>query len=97
MVYASFGWYPILRPHIARISPPPLQLLVKILLCTAICLVLYGILLRIMGLTADLLEAAPIFNLVLLTLGVLNFLVMDLALNRLTVLWHVKLRKRFFR
>ena len=97
MVYAGFGWYPILRPRIDRISSRFLRFLVQIVLCTAVVLVLYGILLRFLGLTTDLLEATPLFNLVLLVLGNLTFLAMDQALGRLTLLWHKKLRKRFFR
>lgn len=97
MVYAAFGWYPILRPHIARISSRFLRTLVQLGICTVVILALYGVLLRFLGLTTDLLEAAPLFNLALLVLGELTFLVMDLALDRLTFLWRRKLRKRFFR
>ena len=41
--------------------------------------------------------AAPLFNLVLLVLGNVTFLLLDLALERLSALWRRKLRKRFFR
>ena len=71
------------------------QAAVKLLLCTAEILVLYGLLLRFLGMTADLLDAAPVFNLMLLALGNVTFLLTDLALSRLTVLWHRKLRKKF--
>ena len=72
------------------------RLLVKLVLCTAVVLLLYGVLLRLLGMTADLLGASTLFNLVLLALGDATFLLMDLALERLTGLWHRKLRKRFF-
>ena len=97
MVYVGFGWYPLLRPHIARISSRFLRSLVQIALCTAVILILYGILLRFLGLTADLLEATPLFNMALLMLGNLTFLVMDLALARLTFVWRKKVRRWFFR
>lgn len=96
LVYAAFGWYPVLRPHIARLPSPLLRTAVRILLCTGLILLLYGVLLRLFGMTADLLEATPLFTLVLLALGNITFLVTDLALARITVLWHRKLSKRFF-
>ena len=97
LVFAAFGWYPILRPRIARIPSRLLRLVLKIGICTAVILVLYGVLLRFLGLTADLMDAAPLFNLVLLVLGNVTFLLLDLALERLSALWRRKLRKRFFR
>ena len=97
LVYAAFGWYPALRPKLNRIPSRLLRLIAKILLCTAVILLLYGVLLRLLGMTADLVGAAPLFNLLLLALGVVTFLLTDLALERLTLLWRKKLRKRFFR
>lgn len=97
LVFAAFGWYPILRPRLYRALHSRLpRLLVKLVLCTAVVLLLYGVLLRLLGMTADLLGASTLFNLVLLALGDATFLLMDLALERLTGLWHRKLRKRFF-
>ena len=96
MVYAAFGWYPILRPSLNRIAARPVRLAVKIILCTAVILLLYGVLLRALGMTADLIGAAPLFNLLLLVLGIFTFLMMDLALDRLTFLWCKNFRKRFF-
>lgn len=96
-VYAGFGWYPVVRPRIARLPSQALRAVVRIALCTAVVLVLYGVLLRSLGMTADLLESTPAFNLLLLVLGNVVFLLLDAALARLTGLWHRKLRKRFFR
>ena len=97
LVYAAFGWYPILRPKLNRIPSRLLRPLVKILLSAAVILLLYGVLLRLLGMTADLMGSTPLFNLLLLVLGVLTFLLTDLALERLTFLWHKKFKKRFFR
>ena len=71
--------------------------MVKLAVCNTIIAVLYGLILRLMGLTADLLDASHLMNLLLLLLANVTFLVMDRALERLTFLWHRKLRKRFFR
>lgn len=96
MVYGAFGWYPVLRPRIAGLPSRMLRVAARLALCTGVCLLLYGGVLRLLGMTADLIEATPLFNLALLALGNLTFLVMDLALERLTAVWHHKLRKRFF-
>lgn len=97
LVYTAFGWYPVLRPKLNRIPSRLLRPAVKILLCTAVILLLYGVLLRLLGMTADLAGAAPLFNLLLLILGVCTFMLTDLALERLTFLWRKKFRNRFFR
>ena len=96
-VYAAFGWYPTVRKRIARLPSRVLRFIVRTALCTTVIMTLYGLLLRGLGLTADLQEAALPFNLLLLVLGNLVFLLMDTALARLTALWHHKLRRRFFR
>ena len=96
LVYAAFGWYPILRPRIACLPSCLLRLAVKLLLCTAVILVLYGLVLRLLGLAGDLAGASRMCSLALLVLGNLTFLLLDQALGRLSVLWRRKLRKRFF-
>ena len=97
LVFAFFGWYPLLRPRLSRIPSRPVRLLVKLAVCNGIIAVLYGLVLRLMGLTADLLDASRWMKLLLLLLANVTFLVMDRALERLTVLWRRKLRKQFFR
>ena len=97
LVYAAFGWYPLLRPHLDRIPVRPVRLCVKACLFAAVILLLYGVLLRAVGMTPDLLDAAPLFNCLLLLMGVFTLLIADLALARLTLLWHRRFRKRFFR
>ena len=97
LVFAAFGWYPLLRPRLGHIHSRPVRLLVKLAVCNAVIAVLYGLVLRLMGLTADLLDASRWMNLLLLLLANVTFLVMDRALERLTILWRRKLRKRFFR
>ena len=95
-VYAAFGWYPVVRPRIAQLPSRVLRIGIRIALCTGVVLALYGLLLRGLGLTADLLNATALFNLLLLVMGNIVFLLLDKALERLTHLWHHKLRRRFF-
>ena len=96
LVYGAFGWYPLLRPRLNRLPSRRMRLAVKALLAGGVELVLYGVVLRLLGMTADLTDAAPVFNLLLFVLGILAFLLLDLALGRLSILWRRKLRKRFF-
>ena len=97
LVYLFFGWYPILRPRIAALPSRPLRLLARLAVCSAAILVLYGLVLRLMGLTADLLESAWYLNAALLAMGNLVFLLMDVALARLTNLWRRKLKNHLYR
>lgn len=96
-VYLFFGWYPILRPKIAALPSRPLRLLARIAVCTAAALLLYGLALRVMGLTADLLASVWYFNAALLAAGNVVFLLTDAALARLTRVWHWKLKKYLYR
>ena len=97
-VFAAFGWYPVLRPKLNYYLPDfILQLLIKAALGGGTILLLYGVILRALGMTADLQSAAKAFNILLLALGIITFLTMDVALEYLTVLWHEKFRKRFFK
>lgn len=97
LVYAGFGWYPILRPRIAEISSRIIRIAARLAVCNIVILMLYDALLRLMGLTADLDGAPQAMNITLLVLGNAVFLLLDPVLTRLTNLWRRKLRKRFFR
>ena len=96
-VYLFFGWYPILRPKIAALPSRPLRVLARIAVCSAAALLLYGLVLRLMGLTAELLESAWYFNAALLAAGNVVFLLTDSTLARLTSIWHWKLKKYLYR
>ncbi|WP_298018599.1 hypothetical protein [uncultured Dysosmobacter sp.] len=96
LVYIGFGWYPLLRPHVARMPSRLLRLAVRLAVCNGVIAALYGLLLRLLGLTADLMEASRLMNAALLVMGNLVFLLLDLVLARLTNLWRRKLRRRFF-
>lgn len=97
LVYLCLGWYPLLRPRIARLPSRLLRLAAKLAVCNGAVALLYGLLLRLMGLTADLEGAAGWLAAAMLLLANLTFLLLDLALERLTLLWRHRLRRRFFR
>lgn len=96
-VYLFFGWYPILRPKIAALPSRPLRVLARVAVCSAAALLLYGLVLRLMGLTADLLDAVWYVNAALLAAGNVVFLLTDATLARLTGVWHWKLKKHLYR
>ena len=96
LVFVFFGWYPILRPRLNRLPGRLPRLLAKLAVYGAVTVLLYGLVLRLMGLTADLLAGTRLMNGLLLVLGSITFLALDRVLERLTVLWYRKLRKRFF-
>ena len=96
-VYLFFGWYPILRPKIAALPFRALRVLARLAVCNVTALLLYGLVLRLMGLTAELLESAWYFNAALLAAGNVVFLLTDSTLARLTNIWHWKLKKHLYR
>lgn len=97
LVYLFFGWYPLVRRRIAQMPSKLLRALVRLAVCNAAILLLYGVVLRVLGLDAGG-EAVPLFiNMIMLVMGNLVFFLMDACLFRLTNLWHQKLRRRFFR
>lgn len=96
LVYLCFGWYPLLRPRIAKLPSRLLRLAAKLAVCGAAVALLYGALMKLLGLTADLEEAGAWLTAVLLILANITFLLLDRALERLTLLWRRKLRRRFF-
>lgn len=97
LVYLFFGWYPILRPRIAALPSRFLRVGARLLICSADILLLYGLVLRLMGLTADLLENTRLLNLLLFLSGNVVFLLTDSTLARLTALWHWRLKKHLYR
>ena len=96
-VYLFFGWYPILRPKIAALPSRPVRLLARIAVCSAAALLLYGLILRLMGLTEDLLNSVWYVNAALLAAGNIVFLLTDATLARLTNVWHWRLKKHLYR
>ena len=96
-VYLFFGWYPILRPRIAALPSRLLRLAARLAVCNVTALLLYGLVLRLRGLTAELLESAWYFNAALLAAGNVVFLLTDSTLARLTNIWHWKLKKHLYR
>ena len=98
LVYVFFGWYPLLRPRIAALPSLPVRLVCRLGVCGLSMFLLYGVPIRLLGLTAVTEElGGGWLTAALAAMGCAVFLLLDLALGRLTVLWRRKLRRRFFR
>ena len=98
-VFLFLGYYPVLRPALERLRPKPLRLLAKLAVFNVSVLVLYLLLIHLFGLAGLAEEFAGYsgaFLLGLLAMGNVTFLLLDVALGRLTVLWARRLRRRFF-
>ena len=94
LVYTVLGWYPVLQPVLLRVKSGLLRAVLQIILCTAVLLLLYGVLLRLLGIPTGV-EGGRWAGLALLAMGNVIFLLTDRVLLRLTSLWHAKLRRRF--
>lgn len=94
LVYLFFGWYPILRPRINHLPSRLLRMAAKLAVCNVAVFLLYRLLGTLLGLTEEM--TSPLLAAGLVALANFTFLMADLALGRLTALWHQKLRKRFF-
>lgn len=98
-VYLLLGYYPVLRPVLNRLRLRTLRLAGKLAVFNAAAAVLY-LLLRALGLEVpetELAEYAKPLLAAFLLGGNLTFLLLDRALEQLTLLWQYRLRKLFFR
>ena len=86
LLYAFLGWYPLCKPALDALRPRPLRLGAKLLVCVAAVGAMYGLLLFVFRLDAVVREFAatsPALLWATAALGLVVFLVYDLALERL--------------
>ena len=101
-VFVFLGWYPLARPGLDRLPRLP-RMICKLLLFWVLTLLvplllaaLYALLILVLQLEALVQEAREMglpLLLVLLALGNLTFLLYDLLLKRLTLLYRIKRKK----
>ena len=99
LFYVFLGYYPALRPALCRIPGRLLSAAAKCGLFSAAMAVMYLLLLYLFRLEAVVEEFAsytPLFVAGLLVLGNVTFLLFDRDLAQLSLLYEVKLRRRFF-
>lgn len=96
-VYLFFGFYPVLRLLLNRIPSRLLRLVLKLAVFNGALCALYTALIWLLGLGALSLPGGGALAVALVAGGNLVFLLLDVALGRLTLLWQHHLRRRLFR
>lgn len=94
-VFVFLGWYPLAKPGLDRLPRLP-RLLGKLLAFNASMAALYALLIlvfRLEALAQEAKETGLVMLLVILLLGNLSFLLFDVLLGRLTVLYRIKHKK----
>lgn len=92
------GYYPIAQPYINRIKIKPLQLLAKILLCTVSVIIAYSLLLLLFAspaLRQEFGEYSRWFQATLLIVGNITFLLYDILIQKIKLIYQYRFRGRF--
>lgn len=93
LLFAFLGYYPLLKPRLDTLRPAALRLGAKLALCVVSMGAMYALLIYVFHLEAvveELRATAPALIAVTVALGLVTFLVYDLALARLTVLYRLR-------
>ena len=96
LLFVFLGYYPIVKPRFDAIRNRPLRLAAKLLLAAAAVGATYAFLLfvlRLDAVAAELSGSAPALLWATAVLGLVLFLLYDLCLGRLTVLYRMRKRK----
>lgn len=91
-VFVFLGWYPVAKPALDRLPRLP-RIAAKLLVFNLALAALYALLIlvfRLEALVQEAKETGLTLLLVLLVLGNVTFLLYDILLNRLTVLYRIK-------
>ena len=91
-VFVFLGWYPVAKPALDRLPRLP-RIAAKLLIFNLAVAALYALLIlvfRLEALVQEAKETGLVLLLVLLVLGNVTFLLYDILLNRLTVLYRIK-------
>ncbi len=98
MYLAFFGYYPILKAIIESKLPKAFGWALKILSFVATMLISYYLMIKFMGVTVDEIDEMGIIAVpLLLGLGTAAFIIYDIALTKLVILYSMKWRKLFKR
>lgn len=97
VLFVFFGYYPVLRRLIGHLRGAFVRHAVKLLYVNASIFAAYGLMLFVFRLTELVTEFAGIGKwmlIVLLVLANVSFFIYDLLIDRLEILYHVRLRKK---
>ena len=98
VLFAFFGYYPMLRKYLHRLRPKALQWAVKVVFCTGAVLGAYALMLfvfRLEALRAEFAQYETYLLAVLLVMANVTFIVYDVLIGRLEIFYHVRLRPKF--
>lgn len=98
ILFAFFGYYPMLRHRFGRLRSGVLRRACKLLYVNAAIFAAYGLMLFVFKMEAQTREFAEMEQWMLaalLLLGNITFVVYDKLVDRLEILYHAKLRSKF--
>jgi hypothetical protein len=93
--YLFVGWYPIVKPSLDRIRARPVRILVKLVLFTAVFLLLFALLTFVMGLED--MRSEILLSLVVYALLVLSMLLFERVYDRAALIYDRRLRDKLLR
>ncbi|MBQ2323050.1 MAG: hypothetical protein II379_00515 [Oscillospiraceae bacterium] len=97
LLFVFLGYYPLLQPKLDALRPAPVRMAVKLALAITAVGAMYALILFVFRLEAVVQEfyaASPAVLWSTIALGLLLFLVYDLALHRLGALYRYRRRKQ---
>ncbi len=100
LFYVFFGIYPVLKPHVDKLSSRLFRLLCKLLYCSLAIAAIYALLIFLFRLDVILEEfrtASLALTAATFVMANITFLLLDELIVRVEWLWKHKLRKRLFR
>lgn len=97
VLFAFFGYYPMLRRFLNRLRLKSLRWLAKLAYCNAAVLVAYSLMLfvfRMEALRAEFAQYETYLLAALLLVANITFVIYDALIGRLEIVYHVKLRPK---
>lgn len=94
------GYYPIVQPLLLRVPSKILRFIIKIVLCTAGALLIYSLLLMVFAspaLRQELSGYSRLLQMALLFAGNITFLLYDLLLQKVKIIYQYRFQGRFFK
>ena len=98
VLFAFFGYYPMLRKFLNRLRLNALRWIAKLAYCNAAVLSAYSLMLfvfRMEALRAEFAQYETYLLAVLLFMANVTFAIYDALIGRLEIMYHVKLRPKF--
>ena len=97
LIFCFLGYYPLLKPAFDALRSPAARLLARLAFCAAAAAAAYALLLfvfRLSGVVQEFSGSAPWLLWATAAAGLLLFLIYDLAIDRLAVLFRRRRKKR---